>query len=250
MDNIESPRMLKHLIEVRKRLIRILALFLSLFCVLFYYSETLFAWVVSPLLQVLPASKSLIATHVASPLLVPIKLAFHSALILIVPYGLFELWSFISPALYPREKKTFVWLLPAGVVLFILGLLFSYVIVLPFLFSFFQRAAPDAVWYLPDISLSVNFIGRMLLIFGLSFELPLVCLGLNLGGVLSVNQFTRFRPYFIVIAFVVGMILTPPDVLSQVLLALPLCLLYELGILLIRVFGREKKESLTLSSKD
>ena len=222
--------MLPHLLECRRRLLQIFACFVILFAVFFFIAPNLFHTIVYPLLKVLPANDSLIATQVTTPLFTPIKLAVDAALLSTAPFALVHVWIFASPGLYQRERQHLCWAIISSLLLFILGLLFGFYLVLPYMFSFFARAVPVGVRLMPDMGMAVDFITRMLLIFGLCFQVPLVCLLLVRLKWVSIATLKMIRPYVIVGAFTVGMLLTPPDVLSQVMLAVPLCLLYEAGI--------------------
>ncbi|MCE3043487.1 twin-arginine translocase subunit TatC [Legionella sp. 16cNR16C] len=227
--------MLEHLIELRKRMIRVLIFFAILFASYFYFAKDLFHWVVSPLLNALPAAQgSLIATQVTAPVLTPIALASNLAFLSATPFFLFQLWGFVAPGLYRDERKKIKGAVLGSLGLFFLGIAFCFYGVLPFMFQFFIQAVPDGVKMMPDISNALDFITRMLIIFGICFQVPLICFVLVQLGWLEIRHLTLVRPYIIVLAFTVGMLLTPPDVLSQILLAVPLCLLYELGILLCR----------------
>lgn len=226
--------MLIHLLELRRRAILVISLFAALFVLFFYFANSLFSFIISPLLQALPQGNALIATQVASPVLTPLKLAADLALLACMPFGLFQLWQFVAPALYRQERQSLLLPVVGSLSLFCLGMLFCFYLVLPFMFQFFAAALPPHVKMMPDITNAVDFITRMLLIFGLSFQVPLICWTLVRLQWMTLATLKQIRPYVIVMAFIVGMLLTPPDVLSQVMLALPLCMLYELGILLVR----------------
>lgn len=231
--------MLSYLFELRRRLLTVLIVFLCLFAVLFFLAPHLFLVLMHPLLSIGASKPELVATGITAPLLVPIKLAANAALLLTVPFALLQLWRFVTPGLYRREKKLLGWTVTTSVCLFLIGALFCFYLILPFLFKCFVNATPEGVRYLPDITLAADFITRMLLLFGLSFQLPLLCVFLASIQLVRLEQLITLRPYVIVGAFIVGMLLTPPDVLSQILLAVPLCLLYELGILGVRWFALE-----------
>ena len=176
----------------------------------------------------------MIATQITSPLFIPLQLAFNLALIASSPYLLYQLWSYIAPALYRNEKKLFYSLLILSSILFLLGLSFCYTLVLPLLFRFLTQTAPSQITLMPDMAHYLNFISHFCLLFGFSFQLPLLNTLLIKINIISIAQLKTFRPYAIISAFTLGMLLTPPDVLSQLLLAVPLCLLYELSIILNR----------------
>ncbi|WP_133127654.1 twin-arginine translocase subunit TatC [Legionella nagasakiensis] len=224
--------MLNHLIELRRRLLHIASAFLALFILFFFSAHDLFHWVVSPLLKALPGHNGLIATQITSPLITPLRLAADAALLATTPFALYQVWGFVAPGLYHHERQNLRMLITISLLLFMIGVLFCFYIVLPLMLQFFVTAMPAEVRFLPDMAYAVDFITRMLFIFGLSFQVPLLCLLLVRLQLLQVATLKTIRPYVIVAAFTVGMLLTPPDVFSQVMLAIPLCLLYEMGILL------------------
>jgi sec-independent protein translocase protein TatC len=222
-----------HLLELRRRSIYVLLWFGSLFLLFFFLANDLFQVLVSPLLKILPNQKELIATQVSSPVFIPLKLAANTALLFSTPFALVQLWRFISPGLYKNERRTLGITLVLSPLLFILGILFCFYLVLPFMFQFFVYAVPKKVHYMPDITYTLEFITHMLLIFGCCFQVPLICFILVRLGIIEQSTLKKLRPYVIVAAFILGMIFTPPDVFSQIMLAVPLCLLYELGLILV-----------------
>ncbi len=229
--------MLLHLLELRRRMLHVVTFFMILFLLFFLLAPNLFHALVFPLLKVLPTDDSLIAMHITTPLMTPVKLAADAALLSTTPFALLHAWRFASPGLYQRERNSVRWAIIGSLVLFFLGMLFSFFLILPFMFGFFARAVPAGVRLMPDMGYAVDFITRMLLTFGLCFQIPLLCWLLARLQIVSVATLKMIRPYVMVTAFTVGMLLTPPDVLSQIMLAVPLCLLYETGILLAR-FGQ------------
>lgn len=226
--------MLVHLIELRRRVIHSVVFYIGAFVIFFSLAPNLFYMLVSSLLAILPGQDSLVATQITAPLLTPIKLAADAALLCTMPYILLQTWLFAAPGLYRQERRAFGFAIVGSLALFFLGLLFGFYFVLPFMFEFFAHALPKGVRLLPDMAYAVDFITRMLLIFGLCFQVPLICLLLVRLQLLNITTLKMIRPYIIVAAFTIGMLLTPPDVLSQLMLAIPLCLLYEIGILLAR----------------
>lgn len=219
-----------YLIEFRKRLIQSLIGFFVLFIPLAYFARDLYTLLARPLLKHLPQNQELIATNVLAPFYIPYELTFAAAFFLAAPIFLYHLWAFIAPALYPREKRL-VWpLLFTSSILFYLGVLFAYFIIFPILFGFIENATPNGVHMMPDISEYLYFTLKMFFIFGIIFEIPIITVLLIWGGVVSKEQLVKLRPYIIVGAFILGMLLTPPDVLSQILLALPIWFLFELGL--------------------
>ena len=223
---------LSHLLELRRRTLRVVVVFMA-FCLLFFYlAPNLFHQLVLPLLRVLPMPDPLIATQLTTPLLTPIKLAADAALLCTMPYALLQIWYFSSPGLYRRERNGLRWAIISSMSLFCAGVLFCFYVILPFMLQFFAHAVPVGVRLMPDIAYAVDFITRMLLLFGLCFKVPLLCFLLVYLNIMKLTTLKTIRPYVIVAAFTIGMLLTPPDVLSQIMLAIPLCLLYELGIIL------------------
>ncbi|MDR3502424.1 MAG: twin-arginine translocase subunit TatC [Legionella sp.] len=231
-----SANILPHLLELRRRSIFILLWFAVLFAAFFFLANELFQILVSPLLHTLSAQDDLIATQIASPVFTPLKLAADAALLLTAPYALFHLWRFVSPGLYQKEQRTLRSAMVLSLLLFLAGVAFCYYLVLPFMFQFFIHALPKGVRYMPDMAYALDFITRMLLLFGLCFQVPLLCLTLVRLTLVDIDTLKKIRPYVIVAAFIIGMLLTPPDVFSQIMLAVPLCLLYETGIILAIYF--------------
>lgn len=229
--------MLQHLIELRRRSLYTLTWFGALFVIFFFWAGTLYHALVQPLLRALPTGHGLVATQITSPVFTPLKLAGDAAMLLSAPFALYQLWRFISPGLYKTEQKQLRGAMILSLLLFTLGLLFCFYLVLPFMFQFFAQALPAEVRFMPDMASALDFITRMLLLFGLCFQVPLLCLLLARHQFIDVSTLKKIRPYIIVGAFTLGMLLTPPDVLSQIMLAIPLCLLYELGILLVFYLG-------------
>ncbi len=224
------PALLPFLLELRRRVLWSLLVVSVLFFILAYFSNQLYYWLALPLLRHLPAGSSLIATQVIAPIWVPFKFAMVLALVLAIPFLLYQLWAFIAPALYQRERR-FLWpLLFLSTALFYLGMAFAYFIIFPLLFGFLAKSAPAQVQVAPDISQYLDFTLKMLFVFGLIFEVPIVTTSLVLTGVTTRAELVKLRPYAIVGAFIGGMLLAPPDVFSQTLLALPLWLLFEVGV--------------------
>lgn len=221
---------LPHLIELRKRLIRCSLLLILLFFCFFSIDETLYSFFAIPLLQHLPAGSSLIATEIITPFTIPMKLAFIITMLLAIPYIFYELWSFIAPALYKSEKKALLPVLIASIVLFYLGALFSYFVLCPMAFNFFIAATPKGVAMMTDIKHYLDFVLTMLWAGGIAFQVPILTIVCMTTGIVSREQLKHMRPYVIVAAFVLGMLLTPPDVVSQIMLALPMWGLFEIGL--------------------
>ena len=230
--------MLPYLIELRQRLLKILLVFGGFFVLFFLESSHIFRWFMYPLLQKFPEHSPLIATQITSSMLIPLNLASHLALVASTPFALFHFWRFISPGLYQRERQYISRAMITSLLLFSLGVVFCFFVVLPFVIGFLESATPNEVQLMPDITSVAQFISHLLILFGLCFQVPLICVVCVRIGVLSIDKLTMMRPYAIVAFFIIGMLLTPPDVFSQLLLALPLCALYELGILLARRTNR------------
>lgn len=225
--------MLAHLLELRQRAFYVVFYFFTLFLVFFLLAGDLYHLLVYPLAHLLTEQQGLIATQITASVLTPLKLATNTAFLLTLPFALYQLWCFISPALYKKEQQSVRGLISLSMGLFITGVFFCFYLVLPLMFQLFISALPKGVRLMPDMTNTIDFIMHMLALFGLCFQIPVVCLFLARIQLLNIEQLKKFRPYMIVLAFIIGMLLTPPDVLSQIMLALPLCLLYELGIILV-----------------
>jgi sec-independent protein translocase protein TatC len=221
--------------ELRRRLFLCLITIVVTFAVLFYFSNDLFSLIALPMLNHLPSDGRLIATTVPAPFLVPLKLSFMGAIFLVMPILLYHLWAFIAPALYKKEKSIFWILLILGSVLFYLGVAFAYFVVMPLVFNFVQAVTPTHVSIMTDINHYLDFVVKFMFAFGVAFEVPILVLLVTLSGVVEVATMAYVRPYIIVVAFVLGMLLTPPDVISQILLAIPMWLLYEFGLILAKI---------------
>ncbi|MDA8328099.1 MAG: twin-arginine translocase subunit TatC [Betaproteobacteria bacterium] len=220
-----------HLIELRTRLLRAISAVVIIFIGLFHWSNQIYSLLARPLLRTLPKGGQLIATEVTAPFLVPMKVTLMAAFLLALPYILYQIWSFIAPGLYAHEKRLALPLVFASVLLFFCGMSFAYFIVFPVIFGFISGVTPAGVAMMTDISKYLDFVMTLFLAFGVTFEVPVLVVLLVNVGVISVAKLREIRPYVIVGSFIVGAIFTPPDVLSQTMLALPLWLLYELGVL-------------------
>jgi len=216
---------------------------LVLFLGMFYFANDLYLILVKPLSVLLPDSGNMIATGVASPFLVPFKLTLVLAVLLAVPFLLHQVWSFISPGLYQHEKKFGIPLLVSSVVLFYTGIAFAYFVVLPLAFGFFTAAGPEGISFMPDISNILDFILKIFFAFGIAFESPIATFLMVLSGITTVAALTEKRPYIFVGCFVVGMLVTPPDVISQTILAVPMWLLFEAGVLASRLIKKPQEDS-------
>lgn len=239
-----------HLIELRNRLLKSLLCVLVIFLALFYFANDLYLILVRPLSELLPESGSMIATGVIAPFLVPFKLTFVLAFLFSVPYILHQLWAFISPGLYQHEKKFAVPLLLSSIILFYTGIAFAYFVVLPLAFAFFTSAGPTGIAYMPDISNILNFILTIFFAFGIAFEIPIATFLLVLSGITTVESLVAKRPYIFLGCFVVGMLVTPPDVFSQTILAIPMWLLFECGVIASRLIRKPEQETETASEQE
>lgn len=238
MSNSES--FTSHLIELRKRLLRIVLFMLVVLIGLFTISNELYEWVAAPLIATLPEHSQMIATEVAAPFLAPFKLALATAFVLSIPYILFEVWCFIAPGLFKHEKRLFLPILLLSVLLFYAGVAFAFYVVFPVIFNFFSQAGPQSILYTPDISRFLDTALKLLIAFGIAFEVPVATLLMILSGATNAQALAQKRPYIIVACFVFGMLLTPPDPVSQALMAVPMWLLFEIGILFGYVLKRKK----------
>ncbi len=237
-DEDGAQSFMSHLIELRSRLLKSVVVVLGILLCLIPFANRIYGWLAMPMLARLPAGGAMIATDVASPFLAPLKLAFFVAVFLAMPAVLYQLWAFVSPGLYRHEKRLAVPLLASSVLLFYIGCAFAYFLVLPAVFTFMTSVAPVGVAVMPDISRFLDFSLVLFLAFGVCFEVPVALVILVSIGLVTPDQLVKSRPYTIVGAFVLAAILTPPDVFSQLLLAIPMVLLYEVGIIAARAVGR------------
>ncbi len=232
--NNKQETLLSHLFELRSRLLWVVGSVFAVFICLFPFANKLYSYLAGPLMAHLPEGSSMVAIDVASPFLTPFKLVFLISIVLAIPIILYHAWAFIAPGLYSNEKRLVFPLLVSSSVLFYVGMAFAYFIVFPLMFGFFTRVAPQGVAVMTDIGRYLDFVLKIFIAFGVAFEVPIVTLVLVKIGVTTPQQLASKRPYVIVAAFVVGMFLTPPDVISQILLAFPVWLLFELGLVLSR----------------
>ncbi len=232
----EEQPFVAHLIELRDRLLRVVLVVIVVFLGLMPFANWLFTRLAGPLTAHLPEGGSLVAIDVASPFFTPFKLAMVVAIFAAMPYILYQAWAFIAPGLYQHEKKRVFPLLVSSTLLFYIGAVFAYFVVFPLVFGFLTRTAPEGVAVMTDISRYLDFVLTLFFAFGIAFEVPVAVVLMVWTGVVTPDALTRKRPYIIVAAFVIGMLLTPPDVISQTLLALPMWLLFEAGVFLARRF--------------
>ena len=240
-EDLTEGTLLSHLIELRSRLLKISLAVILVFIALLPWSGDIFSMVSEPLREVLPSGQ-MIATQVASPLLTPFKLTFFAALFLAMPVVLYQLWAFVAPGLYRKEKRFAMPLLASSIVLFYLGIAFAYFLVFPLMFGFFTGVAPEGVEVQTDISQFLDFITTIFFAFGLAFEVPIATVLVVWTGLTSPKKLAGARPYVFLGSFVVGMFLTPPDMISQTLLAIPVYMLYELGILMSKILIVREEE--------
>lgn len=225
----EEQGFLSHLIELRDRLMKMALSVALLFCVLFWFSDEIYTWLASPLLRHLPDSQ-MIAIDVAAPFFIPFKLTLMLCVFLAVPYLLYQMWAFVAPGLYTHEKRLVVPLMVSSTGLFYAGVAFAYYVVFPLVFGFFTKVAPEGVQVSTDIGRYLDFVITLFFAFGIAFEVPVATVLVVAVGITTPEQLKKIRPYVFVAAFIIGMFLTPPDIISQTLLALPMWLLYEVGI--------------------
>jgi sec-independent protein translocase protein TatC len=236
----EMP-LVNHLIELRTRLLRVIILLFVVFFSLVYFANDIYAWLSAPLRALLPPGSTMIATDVTSPFMAPFKLTFFVALFASVPYILFQLWGFIAPALYQRERRIAIPLVFTSVVLFYVGIAFAYFVTLPAILGFFTRVGPEDVAIMTDINLYLDFALKLFLVFGITFEIPIVVLVLIAAGVISSTSLAEKRRYIIVGCFALSMFLTPPDALSMTMLAIPMWLLFEAGLFVGAILERQRQ---------
>jgi len=232
MSNEQS--IISHLLELRDRLLRSVLAMAAIFIILFFYpgANTLYSLLAQPLLASLPKGGQMIATEVTTPFFVPMKVAGMAAFLIALPYILYQVWAFIAPGMYAHEKRFALPVVISGTLLFFIGMAFAYFAVFPVVFGFITQVAPEGVAVMTDISKYLDFVLTLFMAFGITFEVPVVVVLMVKMGFVTVQKLKEFRPYMIVGAFVIGAIFTPPDIISQFMLAVPLWLLYELGIVI------------------
>jgi len=237
---METNTFMDSLIELRSRLIKCSIAVVFCFVCLIYFSNEIYQTLAEPLQAFLPANSSMIATEVASPFLTPLKLTFFVSLLVSMPYSLNQIWKFIAPGMYQNEKSLSFLVMLSSLLLFYAGIIFTYFLVLPLVFSFFTSSAPEGILVMTDISRYLDFVLSMMFAFSFAFEIPVFIFLLIWSGVSSPESLSTKRPYVIIGCFTVGMFVTPPDVISQTLLAIPAWLLFEGGLLMARLFVKNK----------
>ena len=240
-EELAEGTLMSHLVELRNRLFKVFGSVFLVFMLLFPFSKQIFDFASEPLRKVLPGGE-LIATGTASPVIATLKLSFYLALIIAMPVVLYQLWAFVAPGLYRKEKRFAVPLLVSSILLFYAGIAFAYFVLFPLVFGFVSAFTPDSVTYMPDITDYIGFVMMLIIVFGLAFETPIATVLIVWTGLTTVERLTSIRPYVFLGAFVVGMLLTPPDVISQIILAVPVYLLYEVGIVMSRIFRPKSAE--------
>ncbi|BBC40334.1 Sec-independent protein translocase subunit TatC [Photobacterium damselae subsp. piscicida] len=239
----ETQPLFSHLLELRNRILRSLLSVLVVFLCLVWFSNDIYTFLSAPLVERMPAGATMIATDVASPFFAPIKLTLVTSVFIAVPMILYQVWAFVAPGLYKHERKMIVPLLVSSSVLFYVGVAFAYFVVFPLVFKFFTSTAPAGVQVATDIMSYLDFVLALFMAFGIAFEVPVAIILLCWTGATDPQSLREKRPYIIVAAFVVGMLLTPPDIISQTLLAVPMCLLFEVGLFFSRYYVRDNDEA-------
>jgi sec-independent protein translocase protein TatC len=242
IDNTEAT-FVSHLIELRNRLLKAVGAVLLIFICAAPFANDLYVMLADPLMSALPAGNTMISTEPHGPFFVPFKFAFAVSVAIAMPVLLYQIWSFVAPGLYAKEKRLVIPLLVSSTLLFYLGILFAYFVVFPIIFLFFTSTAPDGVAVMTDINSYLSFVLKLFFAFGIAFEVPVATVLLVRMGVATPDSMAEKRPYIIVCAFVVGMLLTPPDIFSQTMLALPVWLLFEAGLFFSRRIYRDKKQA-------
>lgn len=241
--NDQPLPLVAHLTELRDRLLRALLSVLVIFICLFPFANEIYAFVSEPLRELLPPGATMIATEVASPFLTPFKLTLVAAIFIAIPYILYQAWSFVAPGMYRHEKRFAIPLLASSIALFYLGAAFAYFVVFPLIFAFFTSVGPEGITIMTDINSYLNFVLKLFFAFGIAFEIPIAAVLMIWAGLTTADNLAKKRPYIIVGCFVFGMLLTPPDIISQSLLAIPMWILFEFGILFGRFLEKDEPES-------
>ncbi|GAA6174026.1 twin-arginine translocase subunit TatC [Colwellia sp. KU-HH00111] len=235
----KSVSLFDHLLELRNRLLRAVLGVFVVFCSLVYFAQDIYQYLAQPLLETMPIGSQMIATDVASPFFAPFKLTIVLSVFLAMPYILYQMWSFIAPGLYRNEKRLIAPLMLGSTLLFYGGIAFAYFVVFPVVFAFFTSVAPEGVVIATDISSYLDFVLKLFFAFGAAFEIPIAVVLMCWTGVTTPDSLRNKRPYVVVGVFVIGMLLTPPDVISQSMLAIPMLLLFELGIIVASLYNNE-----------
>ena len=237
-----SAGLFEHLLELRNRLLRSILGVLIVFCCLVYFAQDLYQFVAQPLLATMPEGSQMIATDVASPFFAPFKLTLVLSLFIAMPFVLYQIWSFVAPGLYSNEKRLIAPLMFGSTLLFYGGIAFAYFLVFPVVFAFFTSVAPEGVVIATDISSYLDFILKLFFAFGVAFEIPIAIILMCWAGITTPNSLREKRAYVVVGAFVIGMLLTPPDIISQTMLAVPMLLLFEIGIIIASFYYKDDED--------
>jgi len=237
-----SVTLFDHLLELRNRLLRSVLGVMIVFCCLVYFAQDIYQYVAQPLLATMPEGSQMIATDVASPFFAPFKLTLVLSLFIAMPFVLYQVWSFVAPGLYSNEKRLIAPLMLGSTLLFYSGIAFAYFIVFPVVFAFFTSVAPEGVVIATDISSYLDFILKLFFAFGAAFEIPIAIILMCWTGMTTPDSLREKRPYVVVGAFVVGMLLTPPDIISQSMLAIPMLILFEVGIIIASLYHKEDED--------
>lgn len=245
-EDLAEGTLISHLIELRSRLLKMIVATFVIFLVLLPFARQIFAIVATPVIAALQGG-DMIATNPISVIFVPFKLTFFVALAIAMPFILYQVWAFVAPGLYKKEKRFAFPLLATSIVLFYSGIAFAFFVLFPLVFNFLVQFAPDIVEVMPDMAPYVSFVAMISLVFGLAFEVPVATVLVVWAGLTTPEKMARARPYVFLAAFIVGMFLTPPDVISQTLLAVPVYLLYEMGLVMARLFTSEREEKAVAS---
>ena len=242
LEGTEAP-FVSHLVELRDRLIRAVIAIAMAFAVLVFWPGPagLYDLLAAPMLSHLPPETKLIATNVISPILVPLKITLMAAFMVALPVVLYQVWSFVAPGLYSHEKRLMLPLVISSTILFVAGVAFCYFLVIPGMSKFIQAFAPTSITAAPDIEQYFGFVLTLFLVFGIAFEVPIAVIVLARMGIVTIDQLKKWRGYFVVAAFIVSAVVTPPDVISQLALAVPMCVLYEIGIIAAQLFIKHTK---------
>ena len=235
----EEMTFVQHLVELRDKLLHSVIAILLIFIGIFPFANEVYGFIAAPIINVLPADTNIIAIGVISPFLTPLKMALIFSVYLAMPYLLFQIWSFIAPALYKHEKQMIVPLIVSSTILFYAGILFSFYVVFPVIFGFLSSVGPSIVDFTPDIQYYLDFVLKVSFAFGVAFEVPIATILLIMFNITTVEKLKNNRPYVIIGAFVLGMLLTPPDIISQALIAIPMWLLFEAGLIFAPMFKRK-----------
>lgn len=248
MASEKNVTLFDHLLELRTRLLHAVVGVLLVFCSLAYFAQDIYQYLAQPLLQTMPDDAQMIATDVASPFFAPFKLTIVLSIFIAMPYILYQVWSFVAPGLYKNEKRLIAPLMLGSTLLFYSGIAFAYFIVFPVVFAFFTSVAPEGVVIATDISSYLDFVLKLFFAFGAAFEIPVAIILLCWTGVTDPDSLRKKRPYMVVGAFVVGMLLTPPDIISQSMLAIPMLLLFEVGIVIASLYHKNDADEVDETS--